>query len=738
MMGHVHSEPLINRRRSIGWRLCFQLALCGTTFIATADRVAADYLITAFDENYFPTNPENGFGAFRWGDLNFTGGVTDGASSLIIDAINRDGQNNIAGGVGVDYPLHDFDPNSTEWEVRFKILPGNAATAFRTTYRDDDGPGTTWSRRGTDYIYDFNISGLAQDQWHVLTKPFNNATFSSTAFQHDVGDGVQNPDLNQIQLQAIYNSTQRLNVEFDYIRLNGLGEPPPPYPGAEMDAPWRAEAATRIDAIRKADLRVKVTDALGNPLPNAAVGVHMLEHEFGFGSAVQGDRLATTNPVEDAYKQKVEELFNLATLENHLKWPAWAGDWGPVLSQEVTTAAVDWLRNPARDIDIRGHTLIWPGYNNLPNAVKSILNGGVSAAEQQPLRNLINNHIADIGGEFAGQLVAWDVVNEERTNHDIMDQLPEGDQAMVDWFQRARTADPQAKLYINEWGILSSGGDTNSANQQQYYDTIAYLKNQGAPIDGIGFQGHFNESTLTGPEGIWEILDRFQGLGLDMQVTEFDLDTMNETLQAMYTRDFLTAIFAHEGIDDFVMWGFWEGAHWKPNAAMFRNDWSIKPNGEAFLDLVFSEWWTNEDVAANETGEALVRAFMGEHEVSAQWGDFSVEAVATLTGSGLEVEMALPFILGDYNLDGAVDAGDYVVWRNTLNTPVTIAGTGADGNHNGVIDMGDYTMWSRHFGNLLPEGGSTNVPEPSAMALMLILAAIALAPGGAGGSARHT
>jgi GH35 family endo-1,4-beta-xylanase len=712
MTEHLHSEPQFSRRRSVGWRLCLLLVLCGTTFSAAAERVAADYLITAFDESYYPTNPENGFGAFRWGDLNFTGGVTDGASSLIIDAINRDGQNNIAGGVGVDYPLHDFDPNNAQWEVRFKILPGNAATAFRTTYRDDDGPGTTWSRRGTDFIYDFNISGLAQDQWHVLTKPFNNAAFSATAFQHDVGDGVQNPDLNQIQLQAIYNSTQRLNVEFDYIRVNGLGEPPPPYPGAEPNAPWRAEAASRIDAIRKADFRVTVTDAVGNPLPDADIGVHMQKHEFGFGSAVQGDRVASTSPAHITYKQKVEELFNLVTLENHLKWPAWAGDWGGLLSQPVTIGAVNWLRDPARDIDIRGHTMVWPGYNNLPNSVKSILNGGVTAAEQQPLRNLINSHIADIGGEFAGQLVAWDVVNEERTK-------------MVDWFQRARTADPQAKLYINEWGILSSGGDTNSANQQQYYDTISYLKNQGAPIDGLGFQGHFNQSTLTGPEQLWDIIDRFQQLGLDMQVTEFDFDTNDEALQAMYTRDFLTTIFAHEGIDDFVMWGFWEGAHWKPNAAMFRNDWSIKPNGEAFLDLVFDEWWTDDDVEADEAGEALVRAFKGEHEVSVQWGEFSDDVIATLTDGGLDLELALPFILGDYNRDGAVNAGDYVMWRKTLNTPVAMAGMGADGNHNGVIDMGDYTMWQKHLGNVLPGGGgSTNVPEPSSAIYFMLTAAM--------------
>jgi GH35 family endo-1,4-beta-xylanase len=688
-----------------------------------ASPAAADYLITAFDETYYPTNPENGYGGFTWGDFNFPGAVTDGASSLTLNITNQDGQNNVAGGIGVDYPMHNFDPNLGQWEVRFKILPSNTATAFRTTYRDDDGPGTTFPRRGTEYVYDFNLSGLAQNEWHVLTKPFNNFASSATAFEHNAGDGVQNPDLNQIQLQSIFGSTGRLNVEFDYIRVNGVGEPPPAYPGGESNAPWRTEAAARIDAIRKADLHVTVTDALGNRLPDADVGVHMQKHEFGFGSAVAGDRLASGSSAQNTYKQKVEELFNLATIENHLKWPPWEGEWGPVYSQANAIAAVNWLG--ARDIDVRGHVMVWPGYSNLPNSVKTILNGGVQPAEQQPLRNLIDNHIDEIGNEFEGQLVAWDVVNEERTNHDIMDQLPEGDGAMVDWFEKARAVDPQAKLYVNEWGILSSSGDTNSANQQQYYNTINYLKNQGAPIDGIGFQGHFNETTLTGPEGIWEILDHFDELGLDMQITEFDFDTDDETLQAMYTHDFLTAVFAHEGIDDFVMWGFWESAHWKPEAAMFRSDWSIKPNGEAYLDLVFNEWWTEEDVDADALGEALVRAFKGEHEVSVSWGEFSDLVAATLTDGGLELEIALPFLLGDYNRDGSVDAADYVVWRKTMGNSVGTAGMGADGNHNGIVDLGDFDMWLAHLGAVMPAGtGSAAVPEPESALLAAIAVAI--------------
>jgi GH35 family endo-1,4-beta-xylanase len=106
------------------------------------------------------------------------------------------------------------------------------------------------------------------------------------------------------------------------------------------------------------------------------------------------------------------------------------------------------------------------------------------------------------------------------------------------------------------------------------------LKDNGAPLGGLGFQGHFNDDTLSGPEQLWTIIDRYAELGLDMQVTEFDIGTDDEQLQADYTRDFLTAVFAHEGISAVTTWGFWENAYFDPRRAMFRSDWSIKPNGQ--------------------------------------------------------------------------------------------------------------------------------------------------------------
>ncbi|TBO41720.1 hypothetical protein [Pedobacter kyonggii] len=64
------------------------------------------------------------------------------------------------------------------------------------------------------------------------------------------------------------------------------------------------------------------------------------------------------------------------------------------------------------------------------------------------------------------------------------------------------------------------------------------------------------------------------------------------------------------------MWGFWESAQWKPDAAMFRKDWTEKPNAEAWRNLVTKQWMTNltKKTGVNEKTESS--GFLGIYEVT--------------------------------------------------------------------------------------------------------------------------
>ncbi len=83
-----------------------------------------------------------------------------------------------------------------------------------------------------------------------------------------------------------------------------------------------------------------------------------------------------------------------------------------------------------------------------------------------------------------------------------------------------------------------------------------------------------------------------------------------------------------------------------------------------------------------------------------------------------------PAVLGDFNRDGAVNAADFTIWRDTLG--LTGPGLAADASGNNVVDQVDYMLWKNNFGDSLGpalgavggEIASAGVPEPAGFWLM--------------------
>jgi hypothetical protein len=73
-------------------------------------------------------------------------------------------------------------------------------------------------------------------------------------------------------------------------------------------------------------------------------------------------------------------------------------------------------------------------------------------------------------------------------------------------------------------------------------------------------------------------------------------------------------------------------------------------------------------------------------------------------------------VLGDYNNNGAVDAADYVLWRN--GGPLQ-----NEGDTPGTVNQADYTFWRSRFGATsgigTSLGATTAVPEPRSLVLCL-------------------
>lgn len=147
------------------------------------------------------------------------------------------------------------------------------------------------------------------------------------------------------------------------------------------------------------------------------------------------------------------------------------------------------------------------------------------------------------------------------------------------------------------------------------------------------------ESTTTPPERILEIIDRYASIGLQVHITEFDAKLPHPNVQRDYMRDFLIAIFSHPNVESFLMWGFWDGMHWLQWSPMFRRDWTLRPMGEAYRDLVYGEWWTNETGTTSTDGKFEVRGFRGQYEIDVNYGGRTITRSTTLGKEGAKIQI---------------------------------------------------------------------------------------------------
>ncbi len=390
------------------------------------------------------------------------------------------------------------------------------------------------------------------------------------------------------------------------------------YPGRQPDAEWRTLAAANIEQYRKVDLEVEVQDANSQPIPGATVDIDMTRHHYGFGMAASYWLIDEQSPEGQAYREKLLAVCNRVVNHNCLKMPPWDGDWGPRYNRDVTLRALQWLKSSG--FYVRAHVMVWPSYQHISSPARALWDSRQDAALEQ----YILDHIRSVATETKGYVDEWDVINEPFDNHDLMDRF--GDKVMIDWFDQARLSLPTVPLFINDYAILASGGDTDTAHQQRLYDIITYLQDNYTPLDGIGMQGHFGSgSSLTSPEILFKILDRFAAFNLPIEITEFTLDFYNDQVEADYMRDFLTVIFSHPSTVGFMQWDFWPQDRTPKANHLYRMDGSIKPKGQAYLDLVYNTWWTRQNGTTNAAGRftAPDRAFKGTYQIQASYGEHS-------------------------------------------------------------------------------------------------------------------
>ena len=454
----------------------------------------------------------------------------------------------------------------------------------------------------------------AENQWRTYYYPFKadiNLKNNESELCFGFGLHKQKIELKDIKILNYKQSVKITDFPSNNLPLNFYA-----YKGMEANAPWRAEAAKRIDKIRKANITVSVTHD-NKIVKGAEVSIKMKRHAFLFGSAINMRLLRRNDYDGKMYRKKFLELFNSGGPENSLKWLPLAGEWGSDWAFNKTKQGLEWLKQ--RNIKTRGHVIIWPSWKHTPKFLKQYKDN------PQKLTSEINKHIYDITKKCEPYIYEWDVINEPYTNNDIMKVL--GDKIITDWFVTTHKSIPKADLYLNDYNILTK---PHGEHYQFVKDTIEKLLKNKAPINGLGIQSHFS-NYLNPPEEVLKTLNELSKYNLKLKITEFDVKNSNQELIANYTRDFMTIIFSHPAIHGFQMWGFCSKAHWRPEAAMYNDDWSEKSNLKVYKKLLFNDWWSNANGVTDANGTFNSRAFLGDYEITVKYNN-KLKTITTKLG----------------------------------------------------------------------------------------------------------
>jgi endo-1,4-beta-xylanase len=281
------------------------------------------------------------------------------------------------------------------------------------------------------------------------------------------------------------------------------------------------------------------------------------------------------------HAQLLKKHFNSLTAGNELKWDATEPREG-----EFTFERADQIMEFAEDNDIafRGHTLIW--HSQTPDWV--FYDDNHNLVSKEVLYERMENHINEVMGRYKGKVYAWDVVNEvievgdgkpNGLRNSLWYQIA-GEEFIEKAFEFAHAADPDAKLFINDY-------NTNIPDKRQaLYELIERLKDKNIPVDGIGHQTHIGIEYPSIQE-LDDMIDAFRDLGIEQQITELDMsiytnddqayDTFPLELQIKQARRYgeLFDVFKKhkDQITAVIFWGKDDINTWLRTFPVARNNW---------------------------------------------------------------------------------------------------------------------------------------------------------------------
>ncbi|KAK2971771.1 hypothetical protein RJ640_018460 [Escallonia rubra] len=287
--------------------------------------------------------------------------------------------------------------------------------------------------------------------------------------------------------------------------------------------------------VRKRKLRLHVLDKQGEKLQGAKVIIEQKKPHFPIGCAVA----ATIVNHTDYQNWFTSRGFAATTFDNEMKWYFTERNQGHE-NYTIPDAMVAFFKQ--HGVSVRGHCIYWADEKYNLAWVKAL-----------PPRELLNAAIRRIGSvmsRYAGEVIAWDVVNENVHFHFFEDKL--GQNASAKFYKIAATLDQQATMFLNEYNTVESPEDMEVIPSKyiQRLEQIRSFPGNEDMVIALGLQGHFNSNpNLPYVRACLDILGETK---MPIWFTEFDIGRGPN--QAEYLQEVMREAYSHPAVQGIILW----------------------------------------------------------------------------------------------------------------------------------------------------------------------------------------
>nr|KYP75278.1 Endo-1,4-beta-xylanase [Cajanus cajan] len=359
---------------------------------------------------------------------------------------------------------------------------------------------------------------------------------------------------------------------------------------------WRSLQDASIERIRKRKLRLQITYVNGIAMKGATVIARPAKMSFPFGCGMNHYILTNKD-----YQNWFVSRFKFTAFTNEMKWYSTEKKQGQE-NYTISDAMMNFTKK--NGISVRGHNILWDNPKQQPEWVKSL-----SPLE---LAEAATRRIVSVVSRYKGELIAWDVMNENLHFHFYEDKFGENASAIA--YATAYELDPKPKMFLNEYNTIEHSRD-EAASPVKYIkklEEILSFPGVAGMSAAIGLQGHFG-SGHPNLAYMRSGLDLLASTGLPIWLTEVSVGPSPS--QAEYLEEILREGYSHPGVEGIIMFSGPAQAGFNDTTLADEN-FKNTPAGDV-VDKLIQEWRTGSLVAtADDRGFVDISLHHGDYDVT--------------------------------------------------------------------------------------------------------------------------